>query len=220
MILSTLQCIVLCSCPGRKRGSYIPRSSIGFPSLRFRRSVATRWKMRLFLLPCNDRRRRTGIESSWGNTILLQMQARTSPFRETHVTNCTSRGQTANKENRRFIESIYQDPNTNQYELYWKSWGTRKNHTWAVQRADGCEKGVDWTQYSPTELGYVVVLLVPDILATYVSSGPSLPGTSYRSKVSVTFCAKQRYEIPCICCFRSKASAQVWSTCDRSVLFH
>jgi hypothetical protein len=61
--------------------------------------------------------------------------------------------------------------------------GTRKNHTWAFQRADMCEKGVDWTQYNPT--------LVPDILATYVSSGPSLPGTSYRSKVSVIFCANR-----------------------------
>jgi hypothetical protein len=61
-IRSTLQCIVLCSWPRRRRGSYTPRSSMGFASLRFRRSMATRWKMRLFLLPCNDKRRRTGIE--------------------------------------------------------------------------------------------------------------------------------------------------------------
>lgn len=34
---------------------------MGFASLRFRASMATRWKIRLFLFPCNDRRRRTGI---------------------------------------------------------------------------------------------------------------------------------------------------------------
>ncbi len=34
---------------------------MGFASLRFRTSMATRWKMRLFLFPCNERRRRTGI---------------------------------------------------------------------------------------------------------------------------------------------------------------
>ena len=34
---------------------------MGFASLRFRASTATRWKIRLFLFPCNDRRRRTGI---------------------------------------------------------------------------------------------------------------------------------------------------------------
>jgi hypothetical protein len=37
---------------------------MGFASLRFRRSMATRWKMRLFLRPCNEKRRRTGIENS------------------------------------------------------------------------------------------------------------------------------------------------------------
>jgi hypothetical protein len=36
---------------------------MGFASLRFRRSVATRWKIRLFLRPCRDKRSRTGIGS-------------------------------------------------------------------------------------------------------------------------------------------------------------
>ncbi len=34
---------------------------MGFASLRLRASMATRWKIRLFVLPCSDRRRRTGI---------------------------------------------------------------------------------------------------------------------------------------------------------------
>lgn len=37
---------------------------MGLASLRFRASMATRRKIRLFLFPCNERRRRTGIIES------------------------------------------------------------------------------------------------------------------------------------------------------------